>query len=123
MTHSFALALLQSAPSGGSMSIQGIVFQVLMFVAIFYFLLIRPQQKQRKQQEQMLMTLKKGDEVVTAGGIMAQVVHIAQKIVDGASVPALDDAVTIRSGESKLIVERGKIARVIPKTTEPAPSA
>jgi preprotein translocase subunit YajC len=118
MTHSLALALLQTAPSGGGMSIQGIVFQVLMFVAIFYFLLIRPQQKQRKQQEQTLMTLKKGDDIVTAGGIMAQVVHIAQKVVEGTSVPALDDAITIRSGESKLIVERSKIARVISKVAD-----
>lgn len=126
MTHSLALALFQPAPAGGGgggMSMQGIVFQVLMFVAIFYFILIRPQQKQRKQQELTLMALKKGDEIVTAGGLIAQVVHIEQKTADGAPVSTLDDRITIRSGESKIVIERGKIARVVPKAAEPAASA
>lgn len=122
MTHSFAPLLVQAA-SGGSMPIQGIIFQVLAFVAIFYFFLIRPQQKQKKQQEQMLLALKKGDEIVTAGGIVAHVIHLQQKMVDGTAVPGLEDLITIKSGDTKLVVERGKIARVVPKAAEPAASA
>jgi preprotein translocase subunit YajC len=124
MTHSFSLALMQPSPGGGGgMSMQGILFQIAMFVAIFYFFLIRPQQKQRKQQEQMLLALKKGDDIVTAGGVVAQVLHIQQKVVEGATAPSLDDLITIRSGESKLVVERGKIARVMPKGAEAPASA
>ena len=126
MTASFALALFQPAPTAGggsSMSVQAVVFQVLMFIAIFYFILIRPQQKQRKQQEASLLALKKGDDIVTAGGLVAQVVHIEQKSVDGAPAPSLDDRITIRSGESKMVIERGKIGRVVPKPVEPAAGA
>ena len=126
MTHMFALAFFQPAPGGaqgGGMGLQAILFQVVMFVAIFYFLLIRPQQKQRKQQETMLMALKKGDEIVTAGGIVAHVIHLQQKSVDGTPVASLEDLITIKSGEAKLVVERGKIAKVVPKSTEaPAPT-
>ena len=126
MTISLALALLQPSPergAAGGTPFGAIAFQIVAFVAIFYFLLIRPQQKQRKTQEAMLMALKKGDEIVTAGGIVAHVIHMAQKSVDGTPVASLEDLITIKSGESKLVVERGKISKVMPKTIEPAPSA
>jgi len=123
MTQPFALALMQPSPGGGPMPLTGILFQVLMFVAIFYFFLIRPQQRQKKQQEKMLLALKKGDEIVTAGGIVAAVIHLQQKVVEGTAVASLDDLITIKSGESKLVVERGKIARVTPKSAEPPASA
>jgi len=76
--------------------------------AIFYFVLIRPQQKQRKAHDQLVRALKKGDEIVTAGGVVGEVVHIAAK--EGAV--SMDDRITIKSGESRLIIERGRIARV-----------
>ncbi len=122
MTFSFALAIMQSAP-GGASSMLPFVFQIGAMVAIFYFIIIRPQQKQRKQQEAMLLALKKGDEIVTSGGIVAHVIHLQQKVTDGTAVPTLDDLITIRSGEAKLVVERGKIAKVTPKTAEAAQSA
>jgi len=68
------------------------------------------QQKQRKQHEERVKTLKKGDEIVTAGGIVGEVLHIASQGKDGAAT--LADRITIKSGESKLIVERGRIAAV-----------
>jgi preprotein translocase subunit YajC len=122
MTLSLALAIMQSAP-GGTSSMLPFVFQIGAMVAIFYFIIIRPQQKQRKQQEAMLLALKKGDEIVTSGGIVAHVIHLQQKVTDGTSVPTLDDLITIRSGEAKLVVERGKIAKVTPKTAEAAQGA
>jgi preprotein translocase subunit YajC len=118
--HSYALAILQSAPSGGIGSMMPFIFQMAAIFGIFYFIVIRPQQKQRKLQEAMLMALKKGDDVVTAGGLIAQVIHLQQKVVDGATVASLDDQITIRSGESKLVVERGKIAKVVPKAESAA---
>jgi preprotein translocase subunit YajC len=46
---------------------------ILLFV-IFYFLIIRPQQKQQKAHKEMLASLKKGDKIVTNGGLIAEVV-------------------------------------------------
>ena len=86
--------------------------QFALILAIFYFLMIRPQQKQRRQHEESLRNLQKGDEIVTTGGIIGQVVHIRETMKDGAAVKAMDDQVTIKSAESRLIVERGRIAKV-----------
>jgi preprotein translocase subunit YajC len=77
-----------------------------------YFLLIRPQQKQKKLHEALVQNLKRGDEIVTAGGIVGEVLHIAQQTKDGQAAPSMDDRITIKSGESRLIVERARIARV-----------
>ncbi|HEY6213424.1 MAG TPA: preprotein translocase subunit YajC [Vicinamibacterales bacterium] len=111
------MALLQAArPSGGLI----LGLQVVALIAIMYFLMIRPQQTQRKRHESALMQLKKGDEIVTAGGIIARVVHIKEGMKDGKQAPSLEDAVTIQSGESRLVVERGRIARIAGVTVAPA---
>ncbi len=76
----------QGAPPGplGSCGGQGgmttMVMMLAMF-AIFYFLLIRPQSKKAKEHQNMLNALKKGDEVVTGGGIIGRVSGITDKIV------------------------------------------
>lgn len=104
------------APSGG-LSMTGFLIQIAAIIAIFYFIVIRPQQKERRNLENALLALKKGDEVVTSGGIVAEVVHLQiQPPKDGKeSGPTMADRITIRSGESKLIVERGRIGRVVTK--------
>jgi preprotein translocase subunit YajC len=108
-------ALLAMAPAqGGQSSLIPFMVQLALIVAIFYFLLIRPQQKQRRQHEQALGGLKKGDEIVTSGGIVGEVVHIKESLKpDGTNGPPMDDRVTIKSGETRLIVERGRIARIV----------
>jgi len=118
MTSAFALALLAQAPAGGRSTLLPFVFQIVAIFAIFYFVMIRPQQKQRKDHEERLRNLKRGDEVVTAGGIIGKVVHIAAPTGEGKST-TMDDRVTIKSDESRLIVERGRIAKVL-TTAEPA---
>ena len=123
MTLPFLLALMQPAPGGGSSAMTGLLVQMVAIFAIFYFIVIRPQQKQRKTQEHALLALKKGDEIVTSGGIVAHVMHIQQQSVDGKAAPTLDDLITIKSGESRLIVERGRIARVKTKEPEAQPNA
>ena len=50
------------------------LFPLLVLFAIFYFLVIRPQQKQAKQHKEMVESLKKGDKIVTTGGLIAEVV-------------------------------------------------
>ncbi len=110
----FATLMLLQSPAGG---IAQMMFMYGAIFAIFYFILIRPQQKQRKQHEALIQQVKKGDEIVTAGGLVGEVVHVAQQMKDGAAVTAMDDRITIKSGESRLIVERGRIARVITGAT------
>ncbi len=53
---------------------------ILLFV-IFYFLLIRPQQKQQKKRQEMLKSLKKGDRVVTIGGIHGVIKEIDETVI------------------------------------------
>jgi len=63
-------AFAQSAAGGaGGFSLQGLLPFVLIFI-IFYFLLIRPQQKRVKQHKLMVENLKRGNKVLTAGGIL-----------------------------------------------------
>lgn len=98
-----APALMPSPPlvpreGGNNMTV--FLFQIVLMIAIFYFILIRPQQKERKRHQQMLQTLSKGDRVMTNGGIIGVIVH------------ATDTELTIRSGENtRLVVDRGHIAR------------
>jgi preprotein translocase subunit YajC len=99
MTTLFHLALM--APTGGGST--GLVVLVLQFgalIAIFYFLLIRPQSQARKKHAALLAGLKKGDEVVTAGGIVGKVREIK------------DNRVTVESGTASLVVERSRIVQV-----------
>jgi len=120
MTSSLALALLSQSPIAGRSSLLPFVFQVVAIFAIFYFVMIRPQQKQRKQHEDRLKNLKRGDEIVTAGGIVGKVVHIAESTTKDGKGATLDDRITIKSDESRLIVERGRIARVLTPAPEVA---
>jgi preprotein translocase subunit YajC len=114
-------ALQAAAPRSGANN-TFLIVQFGLVLGIIYFLMIRPQQKQRKQHESTIMSLKKGDDIVTVGGIIAKVVHIKETMKDGAPAGTMQDQVTIQSGESRLIVERGRIAR-INSTTTGAPAA
>jgi len=67
-------------PSGGS-GIMGLLFPLLLLFALFYFLLILPQQRQEKKRKAMLAALKKGDRVVTTGGIIGTIVKIDDNVV------------------------------------------
>lgn len=119
MTHSYATLLALAAGGAGGAGLSAFVIQIALIFAIFYFLLIRPQQKQRRQHEESLRNIKKGDRVVTAGGIVGEVIHVKETVKDGAPVRAMDDEITIRSAESRLVVERGRIARIVGGTTSP----
>lgn len=71
-----AFAQGASADGGANMLIQFAPF-ILIFV-IFYFLIIRPQQKKQKDHRNMLAAIRRGDNIVTAGGLMGKV----SKVVD-----------------------------------------
>jgi preprotein translocase subunit YajC len=88
-----------SGQGGGGLSI--FLIQMMAIIAIFYFLIIRPKSQQEKKHKERLAQLKKGDKVVTVGGIIGEIVHIK------------DNQLTIKSGESRLVVQRDRIADLV----------
>ncbi len=112
----FTLLAVQAAPAGGTNPLIPLMIQMGAIFAIFYFLMIRPQQKQRRQHEDRLKNLRKGDNVVTTGGLIGEVVHIREVAGEDAK-KSMEDAITIKTGESRVVVERGRIARVAGSTT------
>ena len=115
-----ALLVLQ-AGGGGIGSMSPFLIQVTLILAIFYFFLIRPQSQQKKKHEEALRAIKRGDQIVTFGGIVGEVVHIKEAVSgEGAAARPMDDQITIKSAESRLVVERGKIARIVGGSTAPA---
>ena len=78
---------------------------LLMFV-VMYFLMIRPQQKRAKEQRSMMDALAKGDEVVTAGGILGKVSKVN------------DTYVTVEiAANTEIVVQKNSITTLLPKGT------
>jgi len=115
-----ALLVLQ-AGGGGFGSMSPFLIQVTLILAIFYFFLIRPQSQQKKKHEEALRAIRRGDQIVTFGGIVGEVVHIKEAVTgEGATARPMEDQITIKSAESRLVVERGKIARIVGGSSAPA---
>jgi preprotein translocase subunit YajC len=73
--------LLMSPPQGGSQE-GGLISTVVMFaliIGIFYFMILRPQQKRQKERQKLLEALKKGDKIVTAGGLHGTIAGLDEK--------------------------------------------
>ncbi len=66
---------------GGSPDVFASFLPLIIIFAIFYFLLIRPQQKKSKEHKEMLASIKKGDKVITNGGIYGLVEAVGEKTV------------------------------------------
>jgi preprotein translocase subunit YajC len=106
--HSLAYAMGQGGSGGGGQggSLGAFIPLILMFV-IFYFLLIRPQQKKAKMHKQMLSAIKKGDRVVSSGGLHGVITGIA------------DDVVTMEiAPKVRVKVSRGSISGIANKSTQ-----
>jgi len=71
-------AYAQDAAGGMAMVMQ--ILPLLLIFGVFYFLLIRPQQKKQKEHRALLASLKRGDRVLTAGGIIAQVTRVKEGV-------------------------------------------
>ena len=98
-------AFAQSATGGAEgFSLQGLLPFVLIFI-IFYFLLIRPQQKRVKQHKLMVESLKRGNKVLTAGGILG----VVTKAVDGSETVNVEIAsgVTVELARQMISEVRG----------------
>ncbi len=72
------LTLLQAAPAGAMGGGGSMIIMVLLMILIFYFFMIRPQQKKQKKLEEARNSLKKGDKVVTIGGIHGKITDIKE---------------------------------------------
>ena len=94
-------ALAQSADAAGYVatgSFSGTLVQLGLIFLIFYFLLIRPQQKKYRQHEEMLLAIKKGDKILTGGGVFATVVKVEGEIL----TVAINDDVEIKISRSSV---------------------
>ncbi|ABI82760.1 preprotein translocase subunit YajC [Francisella tularensis] len=80
------------------------ILMLVVFFAIFWFLLIRPQQKKNKELRKMLSELSKGDEVVTNGGMVGKIAKIDETFVD----LEVADNVTVK-------IQRNAVANILPK--------
>lgn len=82
--------------------------QMALIFMIFYWLLFRPQRKEQQRLQQMIANVKKGDDVVMTGGLVGTVVHVTE------------DRLTLKSDESRFVVERARVARVVEKSGDTA---
>jgi preprotein translocase subunit YajC len=101
-----AQLFLIAQAGGGSASYMTFII-IAVFIAIFYFLLIRPGQKQRKAHQALVEAVKKGDEVMTAGGIYGTVSRV------GADFVIIEIA-----SKTEIKVAKGSIARMISSEEE-----
>src|SRR6266850_4129627 len=97
--------MLQSG-SGSGLSV--LVIQMAAIGLVFYFLVLRPSAQAKKRHAELLTKLKKGDEVMTSGGIVGRVKDIKEVDSDGSK----EVRVTVESGTSTLVIERSRIVRV-----------
>lgn len=71
------------APQGGSAegSLMSTLLMFALIIGIFYFMILRPQQKRQKERQKMLDAVKKGDKIVTAGGLHGTIAGMDEKTV------------------------------------------
>ncbi|MCC7325627.1 MAG: preprotein translocase subunit YajC [Burkholderiales bacterium] len=98
-------AYAQAAGSSSGSDLMTFLPMIGIFV-VFYFLLIRPQQKRSKETKAMLEALQKGDEVITAGGVVGKI----SKLTDQYAVVEIAPSVEIS-------VQRAAISQLLPKGT------
>jgi preprotein translocase subunit YajC len=98
-------AYAQAAPAGVESGLASFLPIILMFV-VLYFLMIRPQMKRQKEQKAMMEALAKGDEVVTAGGILGRIT----KVSDGYVTLEIADG-------TEVVAQKASVATLLPKGT------
>jgi preprotein translocase subunit YajC len=99
-------AFAQAAPAGGDAGgLMSFLPIILMFV-LLYFLMIRPQMKRAKEQKAMIESLQKGDEVVTAGGIVGKITKLTDQYATVEIAP-----------NTEIVVQRSAVQVPLPKGT------
>lgn len=98
-------AYAQAAAGGTMESLTGFLPIILMFV-VLYFLMIRPQMKKQKEQKAMLEALSKGDEIITAGGVLGRITKVGEAYI---TVEVADN--------TEIVLQKGAVATLLPKGT------
>ncbi|MDB5727625.1 MAG: yajC [Noviherbaspirillum sp.] len=98
-------AYAQAAGGGVESSLMSFLPIILMFV-VLYFLMIRPQMKRQKEQKSMLEALAKGDEVISAGGIVGKITKVGDAYVTLEVSPGVE-----------IIIQKAGITTLLPKGT------
>lgn len=110
----YAMAPQAQGGEGGASSMMASLMPIVMIIGVFYFLLIRPQQKRAKEQQAMISSLKKGDAVITSGGIYGVIVEIdnekAKVDLGDTSITVMRQALSLQpSGQkSPVAAKKGK---------------
>lgn len=107
MIHSLMLIAMGMQPAGsgaGGGSSIGLWLPIIFIFGIMYFLIFRPQAKKQKQQKLMIEALKKGDKIITIGGMFGQIVGIKEK----------ENTIVVKISENtKIELLRSSVAKVI----------
>jgi preprotein translocase subunit YajC len=103
--------------SGSGLSV--LVLQMAAIGLVFYFLILRPSGQARKRHAELLTKLKKGDEVMTSGGIIGRVKEIKEVDAEGLK----EFRVTVESGTASVVIERSRIVRVGSSAAAPGPAS
>jgi len=96
--------IMAGAPAGNSGSSISTLVLIVAMIVIFYFFLIRPQQKKQKELQKQIKAVKKGDKILTNGGIYAKVLSVKENIISAEL-----------SKSVKVEIEKGMVAKVISK--------
>lgn len=84
---------------GGETSIWTLVIFIVLILAMMYFVMIRPQRKRQKEHQEMVEELKRGDRVITAGGIYGEIESVSEDNV----VLKVESGATIRIAKSSVV--------------------
>ena len=101
-----APAYAQAAPAAGGGSLMSTLLFPIILIGVMYFLMIRPQMKRAKEHKAMIEALQRGDEVVTAGGVLGRINKINENYV------TLEVASNV-----EIQVQRPSVQLVLPKGT------
>jgi preprotein translocase subunit YajC len=107
------------APTGSGGGFTVLLLQMAAIGLVFYFLILRPSSQARKKHAELLTNLKKGDEVMTSGGLIGKVRDI--KEVESGGVK--ETRVTLETGTASVVVERSRIVRIGGTSASGAPAA
>ncbi|HAT1971856.1 TPA: preprotein translocase subunit YajC [Legionella pneumophila] len=100
-----ALAAAGNAPAAQTDGAFSLIMIVAIFV-LFYFMIIRPQSKRAKEHRELINRLKKGDEIVTSGGILAKVVSLDDQYIKVSPAEGIE-----------INLQKGAVTAVLPKGT------
>jgi preprotein translocase subunit YajC len=112
MSNQPMLMMMQAAPAGQAGGAAGILVGILpwlLIFVIFYILMIRPQQRRVKEHQSAIAAVKKGDEVITGGGIRGRVIKVS------------DDEAEVEIAQGvKIRVVKSTISQVLTGSAKPA---